>query len=414
MTTTIASVTTTSTPPAVAPLNPPERLLFGPGPTPVHPRVTRAMTAPILGHLDPAMLAIMDEVAALLRYTFGTSNPGTFAVSGTGTSGMETALVNAIEPGDAVVIGVNGAFGGRMIEMAEKFGGKVTRVDAPWGEPLEPARFLGAVEETNARVAALVHAETSTGVLQPLDEIGRGIRARGDRTLLVVDAVTSLGAHPVDVDHHGIDICYSGTQKALSAPPGLAPITFSPLAWERLAARRTPVPSWYLDATLLAKYWGPERMYHHTISAPLVYALHEALAIVAEEGLPARSVRHATNQHAFQQGLEALGLTLHAKPEHRLWTLTTVRVPAGIDAAAVQHQLLDKFDIEIGGGIGQLKGKIWRIGQMGYGSSRRNTFLMLSALADILKSQGYACEPNSAIAAASAAYRDPNPARGTG
>lgn len=347
------------------------------------------------------------RVAALLRYVFGTENDVTLAVSGTGTSGMETALVNAIEPGDAVVIGVNGAFGSRMVEMAEKFGGKVTRVDAAWGEPIDPAEFIGAVERTNARVAALVHAETSTGVLQPLDEIGQGIRGCGDATLLVVDAVTSLGAHPVNVDRRGIDICYSGTQKALSAPPGLAPITFSPRAMARLANRQAPVPAWYLDAALLSRYWGSERMYHHTISAPLVYAIHEALAIIAEEGLPARAERHATNQHALQLGLEALGLHLHANPEHRLWTLTTVRVPDGIDMASVQRRLLDQFDIEIGGGIGQLKGQIWRIGQMGYGSSRRNTFLFLSALADTLKSLGYACEPDTAIAAAGTAYTSP-------
>lgn len=394
-------------PPPVSPLNPPERLLFGPGPTPVHPRVMRAMTAPILGHLDPALLAIMDEVAALLRYVFGTENPATFAVSGTGTSGMETALVNTIEPGDAVVIGVNGAFGSRMVEIANKFGARVTKVEAPWGEPIDPAQFLSAIEQTQARVAALVHAETSTGVLQPLDEIGQGIRARGDDTLLVVDAVTSLGAHPVNVDQRGIDVCYSGTQKALSAPPGLAPITFSARALDRLSRRKSPVPAWYLDAALLSRYWGSERMYHHTISAPLVYAIHEALAIIAEEGLPARAERHAANQRAFQEGLEAVGLQLHANPNHRLWTLTTVRVPEGIEMAAVQQRLLDNFDIEIGGGIGQLKGQVWRIGQMGYGSSRRNTFLLLSALTDTLKSLGYACQPDAAITAAGSAYTTP-------
>jgi alanine-glyoxylate transaminase/serine-glyoxylate transaminase/serine-pyruvate transaminase len=392
--------------PVVAPVNPPERLLMGPGPTPVHPRITRAMTAPVLGHLDPAFLAIMDEVSALLRYVFGTENRVTLAVSGTGSAGMEAALVNVIEPGDQVVIGVNGYFGTRMAAMAEKFGGVVTRVDVPWGEVIPADRFLETVERTGARVAALVHAETSTGALQPLAEIAAGLRSGRHDTLFVVDTVTSLGAHPVEVDQTGIDICYSGIQKALSAPSGLAPITINERALARIAARRHPVGSWYLDAALLAQYWGKERAYHHTAPAPLMYALHEALRIVAEEGLPARAERHARNHEAFRRGVVALGLQLHAQEGHRLWTLNTVRTPAGIDAAAVQRRLVDWFNIEVGGGMGELRGKIWRVGLMGYGSSQRNVLLLLGALGHVLAHEGFPCDEGAGVAGAGAAYRE--------
>ncbi len=394
------------TPPQVAPLNPPERSLFGPGPTPVHPRVMRAMAAPVLGHLDPDFQQIMAEVSDLLRYVFGTTNPVTFPVPATGTGGMEAALVNAIAPGDPVVIGVNGYFGNRMVQMAEKFGGQVTRVDAPWGEVIPPERFLAAARASGARVAAVVHAETSTGALQPLAEIAHGLRDLPEAPLFVVDCVTSLGAHPVEVDALGIDIAYSGSQKALSAPSGLSPITFGPRAIERIAGRARPVGSWYLDEALLASYWGDARprAYHHTASAPLVYALHEALRIVAEEGLPARAERHARNHEAFRRGVEGLGTELHAREGHRLWTLNTVRVPAGADMAATQRRLLDEYGIEIGAGMGELAGKVWRVGLMGYGSQRRNVALLLAAFGELLHEDGLLADAGAGVAAANRAY----------
>ena len=394
------------TPPQVAPLDPPERLLFGPGPTPVHPNVTRAMGSPVLGHLDPAFVRIMDEVCDLLRYAFGTANPVTFPVSATGSGGMEAALVNAIEPGDPVVVGVNGYFGNRMVAMAEKFGGVVTRVEAPWGEVIPTERYLDTARRAGARVCALVHAETSTGALHPLAEIAAGLRELPAEPLFVVDTVTSLGAHPVEVDAVGIDVCYSGSQKALSAPPGLAPITFGPRALRRIAGRQAPVASWYLDEALLDGYWGEHtpRAYHHTASAPLVYALHEALRLVAAEGLPARAARHARNHDAFRQGVEALGTALHAQEGHRLWTLNTVRVPAGVDPADLQRRLLEWFGIEVGAGMGELKGRVWRVGLMGYGSAQRNVLLLLGAFGHLLQRAGAAEDAGAGVAAAGAAY----------
>jgi alanine-glyoxylate transaminase/serine-glyoxylate transaminase/serine-pyruvate transaminase len=396
------------TPPTVAPLSPPERSLFGPGPTPVHPQVVRAMAAPSLGHLDPDFQRIMGEVSDLLRYVFGTANRVTFPVPATGSGGMEAALVNAIAPGDPVVIGVNGYFGVRMVQMAERFGGVVTRVDAPWGEVIPAERYLEAAQRSGARVATIVHAETSTGALHPLAEIARGLRELPDPPLFVVDCVTSLGAHPVEVDEVGIDIAYSGSQKALSAPSGLAPITFGPRAVERIASRPSAVGSWYLDEALLASYWGDQRprAYHHTASAPLVYALHEALRIVAEEGLPARAERHARNHEAFRRGIEALGTELHAQEGHRLWTLNTVRVPPGTEVGSVQKRLLDRYGIEVGAGIGDLVGKVWRVGLMGYGSQRRNVALLLAAFGQLLHEDGVVADAGAGVAASAEAYAE--------
>lgn len=394
--------------PQIPPLNPPERLLFGPGPTPVHPQVLRAMTHPVLGHLDPAFQQIMSEVSDLLRYVFGTENRITFPLSTTGTGGMEAALMNAIEPGDPVVIGVNGYFGNRMVQMAERFGGEVTRIDVPWGQVIDRDQLVETARRINARVVAVVHAETSTGARQPLEGLSAALRELSSDPLLVVDCVTSLGAHPVEVDANGIDIAYSGSQKALSAPSGLSPITFSPRALERIASRAKPVGSWYLDEALLATYWGDQkpRAYHHTAASPLVYALHEALRIVAEEGLPARAKRHQRNHEAFARGVEALGTGLHAQEGCRLWTLNTVRVPDGVDAAAVQRMLLDWFGIEVGAGMGELAGKVWRVGLMGYGSQTRNVFLLLSAFGHILKHVGAVSDEGAGVAAAGAAYAE--------
>ncbi len=343
------------------------RLLLGPGPSPVSPRILEALARPTIGHLDPQFLQILDEVGDGLRTLFGTANQTTFPVSGTGSAGMEAALVNLIEPGDTAVIGVNGVFGTRLVEMARRMGAEVVRVEAEWGRTLEPERLIEAHRaHPEARLLALVHAETSTGARQPLEEIGAHLR--DSDTLFVVDAVTSLGGIPVEVDRNAVDVCYSGTQKCLGVPPGLAPITFSEKALSRIRARSVPIASWYLDVTLIAGYLGSERRYHHTAPINLVYALHEALAEAREEGLEARFSRHTRVGRRLQESLDERGFTPFTDPAFRLPQLTAVYLPDAREEGPLRRRLLEDHGIEVGGGLGPAAGKIWRIGLMGQGA----------------------------------------------
>lgn len=370
--------------PRVTDLNPSPRILLGPGPSMVHPRVLRAMATPLVGHLDPEFLTIMNEVQELLRYVFQTQNRLTIPVSGTGSAGMEASLANLIEPGDAVLIAINGYFGLRMAEMARRYGAEVDTIERPWGEIFDPDEIAQALKKRKYKLLALVHAETSTGALQlHIKDIVDAAHNHG--ALVVLDTVTSLGGLPVEVDAWGVDVAYSGTQKCLSVPPGLAPITFSERAVDALRRRKTPVISWYLDITLIEKYWGKERTYHHTAPITMIYALREGLRLVAEEGLEARFARHRANAERLWQGLEDLGLTLMVPKAYRLPTLTTVRVPEGVDEAAVRHRLLTEYNIEIAGGLGALQGQIWRIGLMGFSSRPENVELLLAALRKLLQ-----------------------------
>ena len=364
-------------------LNPPTRLLLGPGPSMVHPRVLRVMATPLVGHLDPAFLELMNEVQSMLREVFHTSNRLTVPISGTGSAGMEAALVNFIEPGDPVLICVNGYFGERMCDMAARMGAEVHRLERPWGEAFTPEEIDAALQKQPAKLVAIVHAETSTGVLQPMEGIGEVVHRHG--ALLLMDCVTSLGGVPVLVDEWDVDIAYSGTQKALSCPPGLAPITISPRAEEVLKKRKTKVNSWYLDLTMIQRYWGLERTYHHTAPISMIYALREALRVILEEGLERRWRRHRRNAQILWQGLEEMGLELVVPEEYRLPTLTTVWVPEGVNEGFLRRRLLEDYNIEIAGGLGVFKGRVWRIGLMGFSSQRANVLLLLSALEDILQ-----------------------------
>jgi alanine-glyoxylate transaminase/serine-glyoxylate transaminase/serine-pyruvate transaminase len=384
-------------------LAPSARILLGPGPSNVHPRVLRALSTPLVGHLDPEFIRLMDETKDLLRFVFQTKNTHTLPISGTGSAGMETCLVNLLEPGDEVVVGVNGVFGGRMVDIVERCGAKPVAMETQWGNVFTPDQVQEALKRCRRpKLLALVHAETSTGAWQPLEEISPLVHQAG--ALFVVDAVTSMGGCPLQVDAWGIDACYSGTQKCLSCPPGLAPVTFSPAAQEILRTRKSKVQSWYLDLTMIEKYWGEERVYHHTAPISMNYALREALRLVQEEGLEARFRRHQRNHVALAAGLGALGLALAAQEGHRLWTLNSVTIPAGVDDAAVRRKLLEDYNIEIGAGLGPLRSKVWRIGLMGESSTRSNVLLVLSALEEILQKQGYRCTPGAGVAAAQAVY----------
>jgi len=343
----------------------------------------RAMAAPVVGHLDPQFLQLLDETRALLQFVFQTRNELTLTISGTGTAGMEAALANLIEPGDSVLVGVNGYFGGRVADMAVRYGAEVRTLERPWGEVFDPAEFETALRQRPARVVVLIHAETSTGALQPgLADIARIVHERDG--LLVLDCVTSLGGLPVEVDAWGIDIAYSGTQKCLACPPGLAPITVSPRARQAIQQRKARTTNWYLDLLSIERYWGPEHVYHHTAPISLHYGLREGLRLIVDEGLEARFARHRANAERLWAGLEAMGLALHVPVAHRLPSLTAVRVPEGVDEAAVRRRLLNDYHIEVGAGLGALKGQVWRIGLMGYGSQRQNVTLLLSALAEVL------------------------------
>src|SRR2546426_4099319 len=382
----------------------PRRLLLGPGPSMVHPRVLRALSTPLLGHLDPAFLALMDDIQALLRFVFQTKNRFTIAVSGTGSAGMEASIVNIVEPGDAVIVGVNGVFGTRWATIVERCGGKAIRVEAPWGQIIDPDAIDQALSRSGpVKAVAIVHAETSTGVWQPLEPIAR--LCRDHDTLFLVDAVTSLGGAPVEIDRWDIDVCYSGTQKCLSCPPGLSPFTLSDRALAAIRARRTQCQSWYLDMALIADYWAEgTRAYHHTAPISMLYALREALRLVEEEGLPARFIRHQLNSEALIAGLTELGLSPLPPTGHRLPMLTCVTVPSHIPEAEIRTNLLSTYGIEIGGGLGPLKGKVWRIGLMGESSTEAHVLTLLNALEEIFVRGGWLSTPGVALQAAARVY----------
>ncbi|MFH1774381.1 MAG: alanine--glyoxylate aminotransferase family protein [Methanobacteriota archaeon] len=361
----------------------PDRILLGPGPSNVDPRVLRAMSSPLVGHLDPRFLEIMDETMELLRLIFQTKNRLTIPMSGTGSAGMETCLVNLIEPSDEVVVCINGLFGERMAEIASRCGGIVRRVEAEWGRIIEPWQVEKALQSASPKLVAVVHAETSTGILQPLEEISKLVHDSG--ALFLVDAVTSLGGCEVKVDGWGIDACYSATQKCLSCPPGLSPVTFSEKAMDAVRGRKSKVRSWYLDLSLIEKYWGEDRVYHHTAPVSMIYALHESLRIIAEEGLKKRFERHSSNAELLAENMASLGIELWAQEGYRAPMINAASIPEGIEDTRVRRLLLDKYNIEIGGGLGELAGKIWRIGLMGYSSQKKNVILLTRALKNILR-----------------------------
>jgi alanine-glyoxylate transaminase / serine-glyoxylate transaminase / serine-pyruvate transaminase len=362
--------------------NPPVRTLLGPGPSPVSPRVLQALSLPVVGHLDPKFLELMDQSMAMLREVFQTKNRLALPISGTGSAGMETCLVNLVEPGDAVLIGVNGVFGTRMVDVAQRCGAQVDTVEAEWGAALDPQSFKAALEKKQYKLVALVHAETSTGVLQPLDDIARLVREHG--ALLLVDAVTSLGGTPVRVGELGIDACYSCTQKCLGGPPGLSPVTLSERAVEVVRKRKTKVQSWYLDLSMIEKYWGSERLYHHTAPISMNYALHEALRIVLEEGLEAAWQRHRQVHETFIREMRKLEIEPAVTESIRAAMINAIKIPAGADDAKIRQRLYDEFNIEIGAGLGPLKGKIWRIGLMGHGSRVENVEILSKALKQLI------------------------------
>ena len=366
---------------------PNERILLGPGPSPVPQRVLRAMAAPTLGHLDPQYLAIMDHTCAMLREVFRTKNALTFPVSGTAMAGMECIAVNLLERGDEAIVCVNGVFGARMKDVMERCGATVHAVEATWGDVISLEQITAALDaHPQAKLVTIVHAETSTGAHQPLAGFAELVHSRG--ALLVVDAVTSLGGHELRVDEWGIDAIFSGTQKCLSCPPGLSPVSFGERALAAMDARKTKVQSWYLDVSMLRKYYtggagaGGGRVYHHTAPINMTYALHEALTIVLEEGLDARIERHAQMHRRLRAGLEAMGLSYI--PKHSLHSLNCIAIPAGADDAKVRRRLLEDYGIEIGAGLGPMAGKAWRIGLMGHGSTVRNVDLVLAALRAVL------------------------------
>jgi alanine-glyoxylate transaminase / serine-glyoxylate transaminase / serine-pyruvate transaminase len=387
----------------VAPeLKPPVRLLMGPGPSEIPPRVLRALSASTVGHLDPYYLELMNHMQQMLRNVMRTTNRMTMAVSATGSAGMEATVVNLIEPGDSMVVCVNGVFGGRMVDVAERAGARVTRVDRPWGEVFKPADLKDALAKAKPKVVGIVMAETSTGAWQPIEEISRIVHDAG--ALLLVDAVTALGGVPVEVDRWEIDALYSGTQKCLSCPPGLAPVTFSQRAMDVVLARKTKVQSWYLDVSMLAKYWGEERVYHHTAPINMTYALYEALRLVLEEGLDACHARHMLNHRALKAGLAAVGIRYASAEGHQLPMLNAVWIPEGVNDVTVRNGLLNRFGIEIGGGLGDFKGRAWRIGLMGHASRANNVLVLLGALEQLLAEQGVKFEHGASLAAANAVF----------
>ncbi|MGA2197630.1 MAG: alanine--glyoxylate aminotransferase family protein [Bryobacteraceae bacterium] len=370
-----------------APLQAPRRLLFGPGPSMVAPRVYQAMAQNVVGHLDPFFFEVAGEIRALLGYAFSTNNSFNIAISGTGSAGMEAAVANFAEPGRKFALLSNGFFGDRIGEMARRQGATVVRLAKDWGEPFDAQEVRDFIRREQPHMVGFVQAETSTGMFNQARPICEAAHEAG--ALTIADCVTSLGGMPVLVDENGIDIAYSCTQKGLGCPPGLAPITLGPRALDRLKARTAPVQSWYLDLQLLDGFYSGHR-YHHTASATLFYALREGLALVAEEGLENRWERHRRNHLAFVAGIQAMGLSMHVEdPANRLWTLNTPRVPAGVDDAQLRQYLLSEHGMEIAGGFGPLAGKVFRIGTMGYGSTRENVLMVLEALEAALKQQGY-------------------------
>lgn len=384
------------------PLRVKNRVLMGPGPSPVHPRVLEAMSLPLYGHLDPEFVRLMDETQNRLRQTFKTGNKLTIAVSGTGSAGMEAVVVNLIEPGDKMLVCVNGVFGERMCDVADRARAEVVRIDRPYGEAFTPEEVEKAIKLHKPAVVGIVHAETSTGVWQPVDEIARIAHENG--ALIAIDTVTSLAGVPVEIDGWDIDAVYSGTQKCLSCPPGLAPVSFGERAMAKLRARKTKVQSWYLDLTMIEKYWGSDRFYHHTAPISMNYALFEALGLVLEEGLEARHARHLLNHQALAAGIEALGMRYFTQEGHRLPQLNCVVIPEGVEDMPVRKRLLEEWGIEIGGGLGPVKGKAWRIGLMGHGSCPENVRLVLAALETCLRDLGAVKSSGEAVAAADAVY----------
>ena len=376
----------------------PLRKLMGPGPLDVHPRVYQALISPVIGHLDPAYLKVLDMIGDLLRTVFKTKNRVTNASPGTGTSGMEACVANLLGPGDKALVCVHGYFGDRIRQMVERQEAEMTVIEGEWGRPTDPERIEKELKKGGFKLIALVHAETSTGVMQSMDEVAGLAREHG--TMILLDTVTSLGGVDIKVDEWGVDAAYSCSQKCIGAPSGLAPVTFSERALDAAKNRKHPVRSWYHDISLLDKYWGPERVYHHTSSSTLNYALLEALMLIDEEGLDDRFARHLKNHRALVAGVEGMGLQMLVKPEHRLPTLNTVRIPDGVDDVNVRGYLLETFNLEIGGGLGALKGKVWRVGLMGYSSSAENVLFFLSSLSRALAFQGYKIDLEAGLAAA--------------
>ncbi len=383
-------------------LNPTPRLLLGPGPSDAHPRVLSAMATPLLGHLDPQFLQIMTETAEMLRLAYQTKNTLTFPISATGMAGMETTLVNLIEPGDRVVICCKGYFGTRMIDVAGRCGAQLTVLEVPWGQVFDFDRIRDTLRSVRPKVLGIVHAETSTGAYQPLQGLGQ--LCHEFDTLLVADCVTSLGCVPVALDDWEIDAAYSCSQKGLSCPPGLSPVSFSERAVEAMSQRKTKVQSWYFDMTMIRQYWGGDRAYHHTAPITMVYALREGLRLLLEEGLSARWARHLRNHQALKAGLTAMGLKYSAQEGYQLPQLNAILLPPGVDDLAGRKQLLQEFGIEIGVGLGDFKGKVWRIGLMGYNSRPNNVLLVLAAIEQVLRKQGVSIAPGAGVAAAEQFY----------
>lgn len=383
--------TAVPTKPDIGQLNPPHRLLCGPGPGNADPRVHAAMALPEIGHLDPAFISMMEDIKTLLRYTWQTSNDFTIPVSGTGSAAMEACICNLTIPGEKILIGCNGYFGKRLCDMASRYNCEVIKMEAPWGTVFSYDEIKAAIEEHKPNVVALVHAETSTGAAQPLEGVGQ--LCHDNNALLIADCVTSISGVPCHLDKWGVDGAYAGTQKCLSCPPGVSPLSFSPRAMEKLMSRTDTVKNWYLDMKMVASYLvggkGAARTYHHTAPISMVYAIREALTIVAEEGLEKRWARHRAVSEKFWKGLGDMGLECLVAKEHRLPSLTTVKVPDGINSKAVTKHLLETFEIEIGNGLGDLAGKVWRIGLMGFNSRFDNVVTLLGALKEALELQGY-------------------------
>ena len=380
-------------------LQPPQKVLLGPGPSTVHPRVLQALSLPVMGHLDPAFFQVMDDVCEMLRMVFHTTNSMTVPISSTGTGAMETACANIIEPGDSMLVCRNGYFGIRLADIAERCGATVHVMDTPWGKAVDPQMLKDELKKhPGLKAVGVVHAETSTGVLSDMKELVDVIHESG--TLAIVDAVTSLGGHEVRMDDWGIDVCYSATQKCLGAPPGLAPISLSPAAMDVVAKRPSKVQSFYFNLKDLEAYWNQTRAYHHTSPINMTYALREALRMMMEEGQENRINRHARVAAALRAGAEALGLSLLAEEGHRLNPLTTLSIPEGIEDAKVRRVLLNDYDIEIGGGLGEFAGKAWRVGLMGESARERNVFALLSALETILSKEGYEVAFGASLSAA--------------
>jgi alanine-glyoxylate transaminase/serine-glyoxylate transaminase/serine-pyruvate transaminase len=389
-------------------LRPPTRLMLTPGPSCVSPRVYRALATPLVGHVDPWFTEFMGGVQVLMRRVFQTQNTMTFPISASGTGGIETAVVNLLEPGDEAIICVNGMFSARMAEIAERTGANVLRVPAPLGRTVDPEDVRRAGQGRKIKFVGLAHGETSTGVLTKLNPFRQVADDLG--ALLVVDSVATLAGVPLDVDRQGIDVCFSGTQKALSAPPGMSPITVNTRVEDMLRSRKSKVQSWYFDLTTVMNYWGKERTYHHTPPIPLIYAVHEAMRIVLEETLEGSWERHRQNQAALIAGLEAMGVRLFVEnPEDRLPTVTCIYIPEGIDGVKAKARLLNEFNIEISGGLGEIKNTTWRIGLMGYSSQRQNVLLFLETLERVLLDQGMKLPVGAGIAAAAGVYAHAEP-----